>query len=146
MTDPTFCGIFFCGPLQSFVVNVRTLIYIFFPLKAYLDLLTLDIEYVFNVLLLLLLMLLRNPYWRINSRAIEWVPLSLSKYNNNININININVNININFIININININITIIQRSSAYSFAVLCSSLWLTFVHYLFLVVVLTKVVSP
>ena len=29
-----------CGPLQSLVVNVRTLIYIVFPLKAYLDLLT----------------------------------------------------------------------------------------------------------
>ena len=55
--DPTFCGIFFCGSLQSFVVNVRTLIYIVFPLEAYLDLLTMDIEYVFNFSPLLLLML-----------------------------------------------------------------------------------------
>ena len=58
--DPTFCGIFFCDPLQSlqfFVVNVRTLIYIVFPLEAYLDLLTMDIEYVFNFSPLLLLML-----------------------------------------------------------------------------------------
>ena len=26
LLDPTFCGIFVCGPLQSFVVNVCTLI------------------------------------------------------------------------------------------------------------------------
>ena len=44
------------------------------------------------------------------------------------------------------NININITIILRSLAYSFAVLCSPLWLMFVHYLIVVVVLTKAVSP
>ena len=43
--------------LQSFEVNVRTLIYIVFPLEAYLDLLTMDIEYVFNFSPLLLLML-----------------------------------------------------------------------------------------
>ena len=58
--DPTFCGIFFCGPLQSFAVNARTLIYIVFPLEAYLDLLTMDnifLIYVFNFSPLLLLML-----------------------------------------------------------------------------------------
>ena len=26
--DPTFCGIFVCGPLQSFVVNVRANIWL----------------------------------------------------------------------------------------------------------------------
>ena len=26
LLDPTFCGIFVCGPLQSFVVNACTLI------------------------------------------------------------------------------------------------------------------------
>ena len=29
LIDPTFCGIFVCGPLQSFVVNVRTIVFNF---------------------------------------------------------------------------------------------------------------------